>query len=66
MQPKEFYPEQFTTMPDMLHVAIPRMEIVGQMVSRGEPETLNDVCLAVAIVADAIICAQSTRADESS
>ncbi len=53
------YPGQFSTAPDMLHVAIPRMEIVAEMAVRGERETLNDVCLAVAIVADAIASAQS-------
>ncbi len=53
------YPGQFATTPDMLHVAIPRMEIVADMAVRGERATLNDICLAVAIVADAIASAQS-------
>ena len=48
------YPEQFSTTPDLLHVAIPRIEIVAEMAVRGEDDTLNDVCLAVAVVADAI------------
>ena len=48
------YPEQFATTPDLLHVVIPRAEIVAEMTLRGEDETLNDVCLAVAVVADAI------------
>jgi len=48
------YPEQFATTPDLLHVAIPRLEIVAEMAARGEHETLNDVCLAVAVAADAI------------
>ena len=48
------YPEQFATTPDLLHVVIPRAEIIAQMTVRGEHETLNDVCLAVAIVADVI------------
>jgi hypothetical protein len=48
------YPEQFATTPDLLHVVIPRAEIIAEMVVRGEHETLNDVCLAVAIVADAV------------
>ncbi|MGD8416509.1 MAG: hypothetical protein PVH91_05585 [Pseudomonadales bacterium] len=48
------YPEQFTTTPDLLHVVIPRGEIVAEMTLRGEDEALNDVCLAVAIVAEAI------------
>ncbi len=48
------YPEQFVTTPDLLHVVIPRNEIIAEMSLRGEDETLNDVCLAVAVVADAI------------
>lgn len=48
------YPEQFATTPDLLHVVIPRNEIIAEMSLRGEDETLNDVCLAVAVVADAI------------
>ena len=48
------YPEQFATTPDLLHVVIPRVEIIAEMTVRGEHETLNDVCLAVAIVADVL------------
>ena len=48
------YPDQFATTPDLLHVVIPRVEIIAEMTLRGEEETLNDVCLAVAMVADAI------------
>jgi hypothetical protein len=51
---KSIYPEQFATTPDLLHVVIPRLEIVAEMAVRGEDATLNDVCLAVAVVADAI------------
>jgi hypothetical protein len=55
MKPRgRHYPEQFATTPDLLHIAIPRAEIIAEMTVRGEHETLNDVCLAVAIVADAI------------
>lgn len=52
------YPDQFALTPDLLHVAIPRMEIIGEMSVRGEQETLDDICLAVALVADAIGIAQ--------
>lgn len=48
------YVGQFDTCPDPLHVAIPRMEIIAEMAVRGEHEALNDACLAVAIVADAL------------
>ena len=49
-----YYPDQFATTPDLLHVVIPRAEIVAEMTLRGEDEALNDVCLAVAVVADVI------------
>jgi hypothetical protein len=49
-----YYPEQFATTPDLLHIAIPRAEIIAEMAARGEHEALNDVCLAVAVVADVI------------
>ncbi|HEX7035966.1 MAG TPA: hypothetical protein VF210_09335 [Pseudomonadales bacterium] len=52
------YPEQFAVTPDLLHVAIPQMEIISEMSVRGEQATLDDVCLAVALVADAIGTAQ--------
>ena len=48
------YPGQFAPTPDLLHVAIPRVEIAAEMVTRGEHEALNDVCLCVAVVADAL------------
>jgi hypothetical protein len=54
----KFYPDQFAITPDLLHVAIPRMEIIAEMSVRGEQETLDDICLAVALVADAIGVAQ--------
>ncbi len=57
------YPEQFLTTPDLLHVAIPRVEVIAEMTVRGEHETLNDVCLAVAIVADVIGCAMEKAAE---
>lgn len=53
------YSEQFSTTPDLLHVVIPRLEIVAEMTVRGEDDTLNDVCLAVAVVADAIASARA-------
>ncbi len=51
---RSIYPGQFAPVPDLLHVAIPRVEIAAEMVARGEHEALNDVCLSVALVADAI------------
>jgi len=48
------YPGQFDTIPDPLFVAIPRDEIVREMARRGDERALNDVCLAVAIAAEAV------------
>ena len=48
------YPGQFERLPDPLFVAIPRKEIVREMARRGDEPALNDVCLAVAIVAEAM------------
>jgi hypothetical protein len=45
------YPGQFEGSPDLLHIAIPRSEIIGEMARRGSASTLDDVCLAVAITA---------------
>ncbi len=53
------YPGQFDTAPDSLHVAIPRVEIVAEMAFRGEEAALNDVCLAVTVIADALDAAGS-------
>jgi hypothetical protein len=48
------YPGQFETSPDPLFVAIPRVEIIAEMAQRGDEPALNDVCLAVAVVAEAM------------
>ena len=58
-----YYTGQFAVTPDLLHVTIPQLEIVAEMTRRGEHETLNDVCLAVAVVADAIGAAQALAID---
>ena len=59
MTTQRYYSGQFAVTPDLLHVTLPQAEIIGEMVKRGEQETLNDVCLSVAIVADAIGSAQA-------
>jgi len=48
------YPGQFDQSPDPLFVAIPRVEIISEMARRGDDRALNDVCLAVALVAKAM------------
>ena len=48
------YVGQFDLCPDPLFVAIPRLEILTEMAVRGEHDALNDVCLAVAVVADVL------------
>ena len=59
MTTKRYYSGQFAVTPDLLHVTVPQAEIVAEMIKRGEQETLNDICLAVAVVADAIGSAQA-------
>ena len=59
MQTDANYPGQFELAPDNLHVAIPRVEIVAEMAFRGEEAALNDVCLAVTVIADALDAARS-------
>lgn len=51
---KDQYPGQFEQSPDLLFVAISREEIVHAMSKQGDEAALNDVCLSVAIVADAV------------
>jgi hypothetical protein len=53
------YSDQFVAPPDLLWVAIPRQEILAEMHVRGDQAALDDLCLAVAVVADAIGLAQS-------
>lgn len=57
---ERYYHGQFATLNDRLIVAIPQSEIVKAMVLYGEHETLNNVCLAVAMVSDAIDAAQTS------
>lgn len=56
------YPEQFAPVPDPLHIAIPRDEILLEMVTRGEDVTLDRVCTAVAVVLDALAGAAEDEA----
>ncbi len=53
------YPGQFDQIPDHLHVAIPRHEIIREMARRGELPALSDACLAVAVVAELLIPAEA-------
>ncbi len=55
----EAYPGQFQLPPDVLHIAIPRGDIVEEMRRNGEEATVDRVCLAVAVVVDAL---ESARA----
>jgi hypothetical protein len=48
------YPGQFTLAPDLLHIAIPRQEIIFAMNTRGDEQALEDLWLAVAVVADLV------------
>ena len=48
------YPGQFDAIPHPLYVAIPRDEILREMARRGDERALSDVCMAVAVAADAV------------
>jgi hypothetical protein len=61
MEQMRYYSGQFAVTPDLLHVTVPQSEIVSEMLKRGEQDTLNDICLAVAVVADAIGSAQALQ-----
>ena len=50
----EVYAGQFDAPADALAIAIPREEIVTEMIVSGERETLDAVCVAVAGVLDAL------------
>lgn len=63
MGQRRYYSGQFAVTPDLLHVTVPQSEIVSEMLKRGEQETLNDICLAVAVVADAISAAVAMQVD---
>jgi hypothetical protein len=52
------YPGQFDVSPHPLFVAIPRDEILREMARRGDERALSDVCLAVAIAAEAVGAAE--------
>jgi hypothetical protein len=58
MQSTRYYTDQFSVPPDLLHIMIPQNEVIDRMLAGGEQETLNDICLAVAVVADSITAAQ--------
>ena len=53
----EVYAGQFATLADPLSIAIPREELIAHMVTEGEVETLDRICVAVAVVLDAITSA---------
>lgn len=63
MSDHRHYIGQFAVTPDLLHVTVPQAELVAEMQLRGEQQTLNDICLAVAVVADAISSAQSVAVE---
>jgi hypothetical protein len=56
------YNGQFSVLVDLLVVTIPQAEIIEAMMAGDEQETLNSVCLAVAVVADAVCAAQTAAA----
>ncbi len=55
----EAYAGQFLVAADILHIAIPRSEIIAEMRRWGEERAIDHVCMAVAIVVDALENARS-------
>ncbi len=51
------YPDQFATVSDPLEILIPRSEILAAMLILGEDRVLDEVCMAVALCADAFAAA---------
>lgn len=62
MMSNRSYNGQFSVLVDLLVVTIPQAEIIEAMMAGDEQETLNSVCLAVAVVADAVGAAQTAAA----
>ncbi len=60
----KYYTAQFATTDDFLHVALPQHEIIEAMLREGEHKALNDLCISVAVVADAIADAQLAVVDD--
>jgi hypothetical protein len=48
------YPGQFATVPDLVFVAIPRMDIMAEILVRGETQALHDLYFSVGVIADAV------------
>ncbi|MCP5179659.1 MAG: hypothetical protein H6993_12850 [Pseudomonadales bacterium] len=48
------YPGQFATVPDLYFIAVPRSDIMAEILARGERPALADLYTAVAIVAEAV------------
>ena len=59
----KYYTAQFAATQDLLHVALPQNEIIEAMLTEGEHKALNDLCISVAVVADAIADAQLAVVD---
>jgi len=57
------YPGQFASVPDLLFVAVPRMDIMAEILVRGEQRTLHDLYLAVGVIAEAVGAAMADTDD---
>jgi hypothetical protein len=57
------YHGQFAIADDLLVVTIPQREIIDAMIATGSQKALNDICLAVTVVVDAICTAQEMVLD---
>ena len=55
------YPDQFAIVSDPLEMLIPRQEVLDAMLMFGEDSVLEEVCVAVALCADALASACEAR-----
>lgn len=48
------YPGQFATVPDLFFIAIPRSDIMAEIMVSGETRVLEDLYLSVSVIAEVV------------
>ena len=48
------YPGQFATVPDLFFIAVTRSDIIAEIMVSGETRVLEDLYLAVSVIAEAV------------
>jgi len=48
------YPGQFVTVPDLFFIAIPRSDIMAEIMVSGETRVLEDLYLSVSVIAEVV------------